>query len=175
MEKDGLFYFGKVMKTHGISGGVSIKVECSHSAVYRKIKYMLIEFKKGVIPYFIKSIVFKGDKAYVDFVDVDTIEKARELAGKDIYIPKDLLPKLDEHDFYFHEIKGFVLADTTTGPVGMVADVFEFPTHAVMQVMKDGKEILVPAQKEIISKVDRTNKTIYVNMPDGLVEMYMDL
>lgn len=175
MDKGELFYFGKVMKTHGISGGMSIKIEGKYIGIYRKIKYMLLDFKKGMIPYFVQSIVFKGDKAYVDFADVDTIEKARELAGKDIYLPKELLPKLDEHDFYYHEIKGFILADTVTGVVGVVNDVFEFPTHAVIQVVKDGKEILIPAQKEIISKVDRANKTIYVNVPEGLVDMYMDL
>lgn len=175
MDKSELFYFGKVMKTHGISGGVSIKVECDHQNVYRKVKYMLLENKKGFIPYFIQSIVFKADKAYVDFVDVDTVEKARELMGKEIYLPLELLPKLDEHQFYFHEIKGFMLLDVKTGEVGCVNDIIEYPTQCVLQVFKDRKEILVPAQKELIRKVDRKNKTILVDVPEGLIDMYMGL
>ena len=35
------------------------------------------------------------------------------------------------------------------------------------------KEILVPAIDEIFEKIDRENKTIYINAPDGLIDIYL--
>jgi len=37
-----------------------------------------------------------------------------------------------------------------------------------------GKELLLPVTDEVIVLVDRTQKTIEVNAPEGLIELYLE-
>jgi len=173
MEKKDCFYFGKVIKTHGIKGEISIRIDADDPSYYRDLQLLLIELGKKLIPFFPEFIKININKAYVKLQDVNTVEKAAELAGADIYLPLELLPKLKGNKFYFHEVPGFRLHDAAFGPVGTIEKVLEYPSQAVFQVMKDSKEILIPIHDEIILKVDRKSKTIHVKAPDGLIEMYL--
>ena len=86
-----------------------------------------------------------------------------------------MMPELDEDEFYYKEIIGFKLVDVTKGAIGEISDVLEYPTQAVIQVMKDGKEILIPIHDDIIEKVDKKSKTLTVNTPEGLIDMYLNM
>ena len=47
--------------------------------------------------------------------------------------------------------------------------------QAVIQVMKDGKEILIPIHDDIIKKVDKKAKVLTVKAPEGLIDMYLNM
>ena len=51
----------------------------------------------------------------------------------------------------------------------------EYPTQAVIQVMHDGKEILIPIHDDIIQKVNKKAKTLNINAPEGLIDMYLNM
>ena len=85
------------------------------------------------------------------------------------------MPQLEEDEFYYNEIIGFKLIDETIGEIGAISDVLEYPTQAVIQVMKDGKEILIPIHDDIIQKVDKKAKTLTVKAPEGLIDMYLNM
>lgn len=173
MEKTDCFYFGKVIKTHGIKGEISIRIDADDPNHYREIQLLLIELGKKLIPFFPQFIKINTNKAYVKLQDVDSIEKAAELAGADIYLPLELLPKLRGNKFYFHEVPGFKVHDDEFGPVGLIEKVLEYPSQSVFQVIRENKEILIPIHDEIILKVDRKAKIIFVKAPEGLIEMYL--
>jgi len=95
--------------------------------------------------------------------------------GKGVFLPNELLPELDDDDFYYKEIIGFTLVDELKGEVGQISDVLEYPTQAVIQVMKDGKEILIPIHDDIIRKVNKKAKILDIKAPDGLIDMYLNM
>ena len=85
----------------------------------------------------------------------------------------EMLPKLSGKQFYYHEVKGFMVVDDVHGELGPIKQIIEYPTQAIIQVFKDGKEILIPILDQVIQKVDRNSKKLYVCAPEGLVEMYL--
>ena len=85
-----------------------------------------------------------------------------------------MLPKLTGNKFYFHEIIGFTLLDSIHGDIGKVESVNDTTSQALFEVLKDGKQLLIPINDEIITKVDRENKIIHVTTPLGLVDLYLD-
>lgn len=174
MKKEDCFYLGKVVKTHGIKGGISVRIDADDPTAYLDLKYILIEITNKLVPFFIQSIKILGDKAYVVLDSVNTHELALSFAGKDIYLPLELLPKLKENQFYFHEIGGFKIIDEAEGLIGELAQVLEYPNQSLFQLFKNDKEILIPIQDEIIKKVDKKNKTIYINAPEGLIDLYIN-
>ena len=175
MTKDDCFFFGKVTKTHGLKGEITIKLDVVNPSDFKDLRYLLIEQNKNLIPYFIENQKISGDKMFVQLQDVKTMEQAVVFLGKGVFLPNELLPELDDDDFYFKEIIGFTLIDEQKGEVGVISDVLEYPTQAVIQVMKDGKEILIPVHDDILQKVNKKAKTLTVNAPEGLIDMYLNM
>jgi len=92
----------------------------------------------------------------------------------DLYLPLDSLPKLEGTKFYFHEIIGYQLNDENFGPVGTVKGVNDSTAQALFEVDRDGIEILIPMNDDFIKTLNRETKTITVNTPPGLIELYLD-
>lgn len=173
MTKEDCFYLGRVSKTHGIKGEVTLKLDVDDPSDYLDMKYFLLEINKVLTPFFVEKIVSSGDKFFVTIQDIRSIEAASALTGKEVYLPLEMLPKLSGKQFYYHEVKGFVVVDEEKGELGPIHDVIEYPTQAILQVYKDKKEILIPILDQVIQKVDRKTKRLYIKAPEGLVDMYL--
>jgi len=173
MTKDDCFYLGRIAKTHGIKGEVTIRLDVDDPSAYHDMKYFLLEINKVLTPFFVEKLTCSGDKVFVKVQDINTVEAASALTGKEVFLPLELLPKLSGKQFYYHEVKGFLLIDEIHGELGPINDVIEYPTQAIIQVFKDKKEILIPILDQVIQKVDRKTKKLYIKAPDGLIDMYL--
>lgn len=173
MTKDDCFYLGRIAKTHGIKGEVTIRLDVDDPSAYHDMKYFLLEINKVLTPFFVEKMTCSGDKVFVKVQDINTVEAASALTGKEVFLPLELLPKLSGKQFYYHEVKGFLLIDEIHGELGPINDVIEYPTQAIIQVFKDKKEILIPILDQVIQKVDRKTKKLYIKAPEGLIDMYL--
>ena len=175
MNKNDCFFFGKITKTHGLKGEVTIKLDVANPSDFAELRYILVDEKAGLIPYFVENQKISGDKMFVQLQDVKRVEQAVTFLGKAVFLPNELMPELAEDEFYYKEIVGFKLIDEAKGEIGEITDVLEYPTQAVIQVMKDGKEILIPIHDDIIRKVNKKAKTLNVKAPEGLIDMYLNM
>ena len=175
MTKNDCFFFGKITKTHGLKGEVTIKLDVANPEDFKDLRYLLIEDRGNLIPYFIENQKINGDKMIVRLQDVKKVEQAVTFMGKAVFLPNEFMPELEDDDFYYKEIVGFKMVDTQKGEIGEISDVLEYPTQAVIQVMKDGKEILIPIHDDIIQKVDKKAKILTVKAPEGLIDMYLNM
>jgi len=127
-----------------------------------------------LIPFFIEqSQLHKSDLLRVKFEEVTTEEDADVLLKSDVYLPLDLLPKLEGNKFYFHEVIGFTIIDNTFGTVGVIKGINDNTSQALFEIDREGVEILIPMNDEFIKKIDRDSKTITVETPEGLIELYV--
>lgn len=175
MTKNDCFFFGKITKTHGLKGELTVKLDVANPGDFKDLRYVLIEDRGNLIPYFIENQKINGDKMIVQLQDVKKVEQAVAFMGKAVFLPNELMPELEDDDFYFQEIVGFKMVDVLKGEIGEISDVLEYPTQAVIQVMKDGKEILIPIHDDIIQKVDKKAKILTVKAPEGLINMYLNM
>jgi 16S rRNA processing protein RimM len=83
------------------------------------------------------------------------------------------LPELDQSSFYDHEIIGFRVFDTTRGAIGVVEDVIDMTANPLLQINLNGTEILVPIFDGLIQKVERKKKELYIQAPEGLIDLYL--
>ena len=175
MTKDDCFFFGKITKTHGLKGEITIKLDVANPDDIAELRYLLVEEKGNLIPYFIENQKINGDKMFVQLQDVKKVEQAITFIGKPVFLPNELMPELAEDEFYYKEIVGFKLIDAEKGEIGAISDVLEYPTQAVIQVMKEGKEVLIPIHDDIIEKVDKKAKTLNIKAPEGLIDIYLNM
>jgi len=84
-----------------------------------------------------------------------------------------LLPKLDGNKFYFHEVIGFTVVDLKFGEVGSIVHINDKAAQPLFEIDRDGKDVFIPMIDDFIKKVDRVNKKIEVETPEGLIDLYL--
>ena len=174
MRKEDCFYLGKIVRKHSFKGEVVIKLDTDEPDLYKNMESVYVEFGTNLVPFFIeKSSLHKGNQLRVQFEDVYSEEEADSILKSDIYLPLDLLPKLDGNKFYYHEVIGFHVIDSKFGKVGYITNINDKAAQPLFEIDKEGKEIFIPLIDDFIIKVDRNEKIIHVKTPEGLIEMYL--
>lgn len=172
MEIKDCFYLGKVSKPFGFKGELVLFFDVDTPEEYSELDGVYIEINKRLVLYPIETIRVRSNKATVRFRDISP-EDALKLIGKDLYLPLELLPILEGNKFYYHEIIGFEVIDAEKGNIGVIKKVLEYPATPLFSIDFKGKEILMPIIDSVIENVDREAKTIYINAPKGLIELYI--
>lgn len=175
MTKEKCFYVGRIVKTHGIKGEVTLRIDNDDFDDIEELNYFLLDLNDKLIPFFIENIGYHSNKSFILFQDINTLEAASQLVGKAAYLPLDLLPEREGSDFYSHEVIDFVVIDDEKGELGKVKEIIEYPTQSLIQIIKDDKEILIPIHEDIVKNVDREGKKIYIKAPSGLIDMYLGI
>ena len=58
--------------------------------------------------------------------------------------------------------------------IGDVIEVIEQPMQVLCKIMYKGHEALIPLHQESLQKIDQKKKQVFVNLPDGLLELYAE-
>ena len=173
METRDCFYLGRVTKPWGTKGQMQIFLDVDTPEDYADLDSAFVEIKGRLVPHFFHVDQLGGNKAVVTFEEL-TPDQTAALAGHDLYLPLDLLPKLDGNRFYFHEVTGFRVVDSEYGDIGILQQVIEYPAQPLFQIMKNGIEVLVPVIDQVIDRVDRDQRTIFITAPNGLIDLYLN-
>ena len=175
MTKEECFYLGKIVKKYSFKGELLAKLDTDQPEIYENLDAIFILVKNTLIPFFVEhSQLHKSELLRLKFEDVTTEEDADSLLKCDLYLPLELLPKLEGDKFYFHEVIGFKVEDRNFGHVGIIKSINDATAQALFEIDRDGTEILIPMNDEFIDNLDKPNKTIYVNTPDGLIDLYLE-
>mgnify|MGYP000626522889 CR=1 FL=1 len=175
MTKKDCFSLGYIAKRVGNHGELGFVLDVDDGNRYRKLESVFIEISNSLVPFFIKKIQIKGNNATVSLEGIDSIGRAEELIKKSLYLPLSALPPLNGKKFYFHELPGFTAIDKRLGEIGIVKEVLDFPQQSIISILKREHEILIPAKEEFIVSIDRAAKTIHLDAPEGLIELYISL
>jgi 16S rRNA processing protein RimM len=174
MRKEDCFYLGKIAKKFSFKGEVLIYLDTDEPELYENMESVFVEFNNNLVPFFIEnSSLHKNDFLRVRFEDVNTEEEADRLLGSAIYLPLKMLPKLSGNKFYFHEVIGFEIEDQRLGVFGKIVAVNDSSAQTLFEVLNGDVEILIPVIDHFLVKIDRENKKVMMNLPEGLVEMYL--
>ncbi len=174
MQKEDCFYLGKIVKKYSFKGELLVKLDTDDPEIYTQMESVFVEKGKSLIPFFIeKSSLHKSTLLRVKFEDVDNDDYADSLLKCHLYLPLEFLPKLTGNKFYYHEIIGFTVEDINFGNVGIITGVNDSTAQALFEIDRDGKEILIPLIDDFIKNVDKEKKTIQLEVPKGLIEIYL--
>ena len=174
MDISSCFQLGYVIKTHGLKGELTIYLDVDYPEAYRNLESVLVEQDGQLIPFFISSLRVNGNKAVVALEGVEDIEEAEGFKSSKLFLPVAALPQLEEHQFYYHEIVGFTVKDKSLGTLGEVKDVYDFPNQALVSMSYQGHEVLIPVRDEVTTHVDRAEKILFVDLPEGLLDIYLN-
>lgn len=162
---------GFIMRPHGLKGEVTISIDPDASVDWENLKALFIEVKSQLVPYFIEHISVRNNKAFVKLEEVSTPEKASQLKGSSLYLPKESRPKLERGEFYNEDIIGFEVMDDVHGPLGFIEAVEQAGPNRFLILSYLQKEIMIPVNGPFIKSINKSKKKIGVNLPEGFLDI----
>jgi 16S rRNA processing protein RimM len=175
MQKEDCFYLGKIVKKYSFKGELLAKLDTDQPELYEHLNAIFIQVKNNFIPFFVESSqLHKSELLRIKFEDVDSEGDADALLKSELYLPLEFLPKLEGNKFYFHEVINFKIIDKNFGEVGTIKAINDSTAQSLFEIDRNGIEILIPMNDEFIIEVDRDNKSITVETPPGLIELYIE-
>ncbi len=174
MIKEESFCIGYITKTKGLKGEVQLYFEFDD---YERLDLEVVfaDMNGKMVPFFVVSYkLYPNHTGLFYFDDIDDIDKAQSLLKKKIYLPLSKMPERDADDFTYNDLKGFVVTDETVGELGEIIAVNEYPQQYVATMMYKEKEVLFPLNEDMIVEIDEEAKTILIDLPEGLLDLYLN-
>ncbi|MBQ4109298.1 MAG: 16S rRNA processing protein RimM [Clostridia bacterium] len=157
---------GKIVNVRGIKGEVKVVPWVDDIELFSDLDGVYIDKKY----YEIKSVKYFKNNVMLLLDGVDSIEKAELYRNKIIMLPEEDLPELEENEFYVKDLLGANVVTESGENLGEIIDVFKTGSNDVYTVKKDGKNIYLPAIKDVVKNIDIENKIITVELMEGLID-----
>lgn len=166
---------GAFTKPHGLRGEMSTIFD-SDEAVEAVIEagHVFVELDGLMVPFTILSYRPKGAEALLlTLKGIDTQDFASKLTNKPVYLELSLMPdaQLDDDAFYLEDLVGFTII-TSEGSVGKITGYDDSTENLLFEVeAKNGSEVLVPANGDMITEIDEAAGTVCMDLPEGLFSL----
>jgi 16S rRNA processing protein RimM len=172
------FELGFIVKPHGLKGQMVTQLDVDDASTYDRLKTVYVALAASpnkLTAYSIERVNPQaGQRVLLKLRGIERIEEAEPLRGSKLWLPLAELPPLADHQFYFHDVIGFQVVDEKEGELGVVENFYEFPQQDVLAMRYQGQEVLLPVVDELVSHADMEAKKLFVNMPEGLLDIYMN-
>ena len=164
------FEIGQIVNTSGLKGVLKIKPFTDDIKEFSNLKTIYIKTKSGLTEFKIEQVRYVKNMVMLKLAGIDTVEEAEKYRNLYIKVLRDQEEELEEGSYYVVDILGCKVNTDANQELGKIVDVFQTGSNDVY-VVKDeqGKQILLPAIKDVIKNVDIKNKIITVHLLEGLV------
>ncbi len=172
MEKKEYFSIGKVTKTKGLKGEIQLYLDVENPQDYINLESVFIEINNKPVPFFIEKISIQKSIAYILFEGLEHIDEAQKLVNKQVFISEKNIPE-NTNDSIPNDLKGFYVIDVNMGELGKINEIQIFPQQYIASITFKEKEVLFPLNDAFIKSIDTNKKEIHVELPDGLLDIYV--
>lgn len=164
---------GKIAAVHGTKGEVILTHALGKKTSLKDVKVIFTHEKDSAyFPWFVQVTKAKNQNdIFIKIEGIDTPEAARKLLKKTVW--------LTENDFDAYvsaasplSLVGFSVVDNDK-VLGEITEVIEQPHQLLCTVIIGGKEALIPLHEESLKNIDRATKQVFVDLPEGLLELYI--
>lgn len=164
------FEIGQIVNTSGLKGVIKIKPFTDDITRFSDLKTIYISIKKELKEFEIEQVRFSKNMVFLKLKGIDTIEQAENYRNLYLKIKRNKDEKLEKDSYYVVDILGCKVITDEEKKLGNIVDIFPTGSNDVY-VVKDelGKQILLPAIKEVIKEVDIKKKIITVHLLEGLI------
>ncbi len=123
-----------------------------------------------------REVVIERSRAYhrawlLHFEGIETREELAGMRERHLAIPVSEARKLEDGEFYMHELVGLAVATAGGVSVGTVAQVVEAPQGWLLEVAGETKRHLIPFTRSVVERVDREAGRVVITPPAGLLEL----
>ena len=163
---DKLQPIGKIGKTHGIKGFVSIHLNDNIDVDWDSLRSFFIMMDNVPVPYIVEDIEFLPQKIIVKFQGINSVNEAKHFVNKIISLPENLI-LLDDSLNYI----GYLVIDVNQNNhhIGYVKEVIVNNNLKWLVIQNQHqKEILLPFNENLIEQINHQEKQIFYKAIEGM-------
>jgi len=161
---------GQIVGTHGVRGVIKVKPLTDDITRFNTLKTVYINIKKELVEFSVEGVQYNKNMVLLKLKGIDTIEKAEEYRNFYIKIDRKDSVKLAKDSYFIIDLIGCDVYDEEDNLLGKIDDVFSTKSNDVYVVKNDsGKQILLPAIKDVVKDVDVEDRKIIVKLIEGLI------
>lgn len=171
---EGYFLVGYVRKKHGFKGDVVVRITADDPSPYQGLDAYFVEERGKALPFFVAAHRrVNVEESIVRFDDVNDEASAQAMVGRGLWLPEDLLPELDEDQFYYHDLSGYKVINPGVAAEMTVHQVLEYPGQDLFEIDVAGRElrVLIPVIDAFIDRVDKSARVLYLKAPEELYSL----
>ena len=163
---------GKFVATFGVNGELVLLHHLGKKTSLKGLETIFIENKKDeLLPYFLETIRIKSEEElFIKIEGFNTKEAAQKLVRKEVWLAEEEFHKYAGKSAPI-SLLGFHIIDNNLD-IGEILEVIEQPHQLLCRIDLGGKEALIPIHEETLLKVDKKNKRVMVELPDGLLDVF---
>ncbi len=162
---------GQIVNTFGIKGQVKIVPFTDDITRFDELKEMYVEKKNELKLFQIEQVNYKKNMVILKLKGIETVEEAEKLRNCYLKIDRKDAKKLPKDTYFIVDLLGLDVYTDEGKLLGKVDDIYNAGSSDIY-VVKDelGKQILLPAIKDVLKEVDLENQKIIVHLIKGLVD-----
>ena len=157
LQSEDKIIIGKIGKVRGLDGTLKIIPLTDFEGRFDN----LTEIEVGGKMFQVEKVQHIGGEIFIKLQNINSREVAKTLTNKFLTVPRADAAPLEDGEFYTFDIIGCEVFDGEKF-FGKVENVFKTGSNDVFQVVGE-TEILIPALKSVIKKIDVANKKIAVD------------
>jgi 16S rRNA processing protein RimM len=164
---------GKLVAVHGLKGEMILQHSLGKKTSLKDLQAIYLEDKKNsFLPWFIQSAKIRSaDEIFISLEGITTPEAAKKLIKKQVWLTAADLKKYAAKNAPAG-LLGYSVINNSEN-LGPILELIEQPHQLLCRLDIKGKEVLIPLHEESLQKVNHTKKEVLVDLPDGLLEIYL--
>lgn len=163
---------GKINKPCGLRGEVYLILESQAGENIKTDNPLFIEIDGQRVPFFVEEVeLISKDQAIVKFEFIDTLESARKFSGCYLYFDMGYQPAAAAEQEDLSNLIGYKASDRKSGHLGLISDYFAHPMNPVFVIQTRKSELMVPAVRDFINRIDHKERHIHFILPEGLTDL----
>jgi len=159
---------GKILKAHGVRGEVRVLPHTDLPERFTWLKEVYVG-EHDPKPVAVEGVRFHKDLVLLKLAGYDYRDQTDKLKGELVQVPMTEAIPLEEGEYFLFQLLGLNVYTDEGQYLGDVKDVIETGANNVFVIKGDGKEILLPDTKEVITEIDFDNGRLTVHLLPGLL------
>ncbi len=169
---ENLLRVGVITSPHGVCGEVKVYPTTDDMNRFKKLKRVFLDLGREQKTLEIEHVKFFKNMVILKFKGIDTMNEAEAWRQKDLLITRDQAVTLKPDENFIVDLIGLKVVTDEGETLGVMTDVIQTGANDVYCVQTErGKELLLPAIKDCILKVDLEKQEMLVHVLDGLLDL----
>ncbi len=177
IERHSVIHIGKVNKTHGVRGEMSISLDYSLDPT--ELRCLIFDMEGILVPFFTTNSRPRGSESWLITIDsIDSDIAASNLVGKDIFALREDKALTDDEiieddGFFLEDLIGWDVYDTDKNLLGTIEDIDSTTINLLFVITRNDNNtpLLVPATAEFIADFNKDAHSITLSLPLGLIDL----
>jgi 16S rRNA processing protein RimM len=169
-DQESLFPIASITRTQGLHGAVRVRVEFNDERIFEVGRTVMLSLDGNLNETTIEDFRHQHGRHVAKLASLNSISEAEEWVGAKVSIPKHNLPEAEDGTYFSFDLEGCMVYAGGEA-VGTVVKVLDYGSTSLLELDRNGKEVLIPFAKAYLQRVDTAGKRIDVELPDGLLEV----